>query len=251
VTRPCFLVTRPAGQAAALVSALADHGIEGVAVPTVAIRPADPVTLAAALRDTAWDWVVVTSANGVEPVAAAVRDAPLPGATRLAAVGAPTADALRAAGLRVDHVPEAFRTVAIADGLGALDGRRVLLARADAATPDLRDALLARGATVREVIAYRTVEGPPDSREPLRAAIAAGIDGITFTSGSTVRGLVALLDDPAALATARATVAACIGPVTAAEAARHGFEPWVVAQPHTASALAASIAAHLRLEIPA
>lgn len=250
MTRPRVLVTRPTGQAAARMSALADHGIDGVPVPTVAIRPADPMTLAAALRDAAWDWVVVTSANGAAPVAAAVRDAPLPGATRLAAVGAPTADALRAAGLRVDHVPERFLTVAIADGLGPLDGRRILLARADAATPDLRDVLLARGATVRDVIAYRTVEGPPSSREPLRAAVEEGLEGITFTSGSTVRGLVALLA-PGELATARRSVAACIGPVTAAEAARHGFAPRVVAQPHTATALAAAIAAHLRLEITA
>lgn len=251
MTRSRFLVTRPAGQAAALISALEDHGIDGVAVPTVAIRPADPASLAEAFREAAWDWLIVTSANGVGPVAAALRDAPLPSTTRVAAVGAPTADALRAAGLRVDHVPEAFRTVAIADGLGALHGRRVLLARADAATHDLRIALLARGATVREVVAYRTVEGPPESRQALRGAIEAGIDGITFTSGSTVRGLVTLLDDPTELATARARVVACIGPVTGAEAVRHGFEPRVIARPHTATALAAAIAAHLRLEIPA
>lgn len=248
--RPRFLVTRPAGQAAALVDALAERGIDATAVPTVAIQPADPATLAAAMADAGWDWVVVTSANGVAPIAAAVREVPLPGTTRLAAVGAPTAAALRAAGLRVDHVPEAFRTLAIAAGLGPLQGRRVLLARAGAATPELRDALLARGAIVGEMVAYHTLEAPQGSREPLRAAVAAGLDGVTFTSGSTVRGLVALLA-PDELAVARRAVTACIGPVTAATAARHGFEPRIVAQPHTAPALATAIAAHLYLEIHA
>lgn len=248
--RPRFLVTRPAGQAAAIVNALARHGIEGVAVPTVAIRPGDPAALAAALRRGPWDWIVVTSANGVPPLAAALGGGLLPVSTRLAAVGTPTAAALRAAGLGVDHVPATYRTVAIAAGLGPLAGRRILLARADVATPELREALLAGGAVVHEATAYRTVEGPPASRAPLRKALANGLDGIAFTAGSTVRGLVALLD-PGELAAARGLATACIGPVTAAEADRHGFRPWAVAEPHTATALAAAIAQRLRLEIPA
>lgn len=248
--QPRFLVTRPAEQGAALVRALAVRGVEGLHVPTVAIRPAAPERLAEALADEAWDWIVVTSVNGAAPLAAAAALHPLPASTRVAAVGEPSAAALRAAGLRVDHVPNRFLTVAIADGLGPLEGRRVLLARADAATPALRDALLARGADVREEVAYETVEGPESSRGPLLAALDERLDGITFTSGSTVRGVLSLLPT-ARIATAQRLATACIGPVTAAVARRHGWQPAIVAERHTAEGLADAIAHHLAMEIPA
>lgn len=250
--RPRVLVTRPAEQGPALVAALEARGMAADHVPTVAIQPAEPARLAAAVGAEPWDWIILTSVNGVAPFAAAAAVRPLDPRTRIAAVGAPTAEALAAAGLRVDHVPDRFLTVAIADGLGDLAGARVLLARADAATPDLRDALEARGANVRDVVAYRTVEGPASSTPALRAALDGAPAAVTFTSGSTVRGLLALLDgDRARLAAAQRVPAACIGPVTAAEAVRLGWRPIVVASTHTAIGLADGLAAHLALEVTA
>jgi uroporphyrinogen-III synthase len=92
------------------------------------------------------------------------------------------------------------------------------------------------------------VEGPAESRDRIRAALAQPLDGVTFTSGSTVRGLHALLSPPEAL---RATVlpAYCIGPVTARVARRAGFAVPVVAARHTVAALAEAIRAHLGKEM--
>src|SRR5690606_18000567 len=185
------------------------------------------------------------SANGAEALAArvAIAGRGLPASTRVAAVGPATAEALRAAGIRVDHVPAEYLTVEIAFGLGDVRDRRVVLARADAATPELREALLARGALVEEVVAYRTLEGPASSRDPLRAALHADVHGVTFTSSSTVRGLLRLAS-AVDRARARSIPAFCIGPVTAATARRSGFDVAGVAAEHTASGLAASIADH-------
>jgi uroporphyrinogen III methyltransferase/synthase len=136
-----------------------------------------------------------------------------------------------------------YLTVAIAGGLGDLRGRRVVLARADAATEDLADVLRVRGALVEEVVAYRTVEGPNAGRDPLRSALNGELDGVTFTSGSTVRGLMrmaSMLDR----ARARALPAFCIGPVTAATARRAGFAVAAVAAEHTAAGLAGATAEH-------
>jgi uroporphyrinogen-III synthase len=167
----------------------------------------------------------------------------IPEGTRVAAVGPATADALRAAGVSVDHVPSQYLTVQIASGLGDVEGRRIVLARADAATPDLRDALLSRGAVVEEVVAYRTLEGPAASRDPLRAALHDGLDGITFTSSSTVRGLLRLAS-AVDRGRARSSPAFCIGPVTAETARRAGFHVAAVAPEHTAESLADTIADH-------
>ena len=247
-----LLVTRPAHQAGALVAGLADRGIDAVAVPTVALSPGadagDLDEILGSLGDNSW--LVVTSVNGAEVVLERLghRAGALPHGTRLAAVGPATAAALQSGGLRVDHVPDEYRTLAIADGLGDLEGVRVALARADAATPELADALRVRGAYVDEVVAYRILEAPPASRVLLEAAMRSGIDGVTFTSGSTVRGLLKLAD-----ATGQEGItmlpAYCIGPVTAQVAAAAGFDVPVVAAEHTITALVAVIAEHLAEEL--
>ncbi len=246
-----ILVTRPTAQAPELASLLAERGLEPVSVPTVAI---DSHGCAAALDEMLRgldnvDWLVLTSANGAEALGArlAMTDAVLPTGLRVAAVGPATAEALQQAGIRVDHVPADYLTVAIADGLGDLRGRRVVLARADAATPDLREALLAGGAVVEEVVAYRTVEGPAASRDPLQAALHGRLRGITFTSSSTVRGLLRLASS-LDRGRARSLPAFCIGPVTAATAGRSGFHIAAVAADHTAAGLADATAAHFTRE---
>ena len=78
--------------------------------------------------------------------------------------------------------------------------------------------------------------------------VIRALDGLTFTSGSTVRGLHALLSPPEALR-ATALPAYCIGPVTAGVARRLGFNVVVVSARHTAAALAEAIHAHLSREV--
>jgi uroporphyrinogen III methyltransferase / synthase len=238
-----LLVTRPAGQAQELVSLLAGFGIEAVSVPTVSIAEAPGSDLDRALEKLHnAAWLVITSANGARAVLRrlAARDVAVRPTVRVAAVGPETAAALTSGGIRVDHVPDQFLTSAIAAGLGEVNGRLVVLARSDAATPDLAEILRSRGAQVEEIVAYRTLEGPAESRKALHAAFSERLDGITFTSGSTVRGLLELASDEDA-DSARALPAYCIGPVTADVARSEGFSVPVVAPDHTAAALAAAV----------
>ena len=247
-----LLVTRPAGQAYELISLLAAYGIESVSVPTVSISEASGNDLDRALEhlDRA-AWLVVTSVNGAKTVQPrlAARDIPLPATLRVAAVGPETAGALTQGGIHVDHVPSQFLTRKIAAGLGNVHGRLVILARSDAATPALAQTLRERGADVEEIVAYRTLEGPAESRDALRRAFSERLDGITFTSGSTVRGLLALASDADAAIAARALPAYCIGPVTAEVARKAGFSVPLVAPDHTAAALAAAIRDYLGKEV--
>ena len=240
-----ILVTRPAAQAGELAGLLRARGLTPVVVPTVAIDSASTTDeLDAMLESLAGaSWLVLTSANGAEALAArlSANGHPLPEGLRVAAVGPATADALSAAAIRVDHVPSDYLTVAIADGLGDVRKQRVVLARADAATPGLRDALVERGAMVEEVVAYRTIEGSAPSRDPLHAALHDDLAGIAFTSSSTVRGLLRLAS-PVDRGRARCIPAFCIGPVTADTARQSGFDIASVAADHTALGLADAIA---------
>lgn len=243
-----ILVTRPAEQAPELSARLVERRLKPVAVPTVAIdtdsTAAELDTMLSSLDGA--DWLVVTSANGATALAGrlAAAERRLPDTVRVAAVGPATAAALADRGIVVDHVPDEYLTVAIADGMGPVTGRRVLLARADAATPELREALVVRGARVEEVVAYRTIEGPAESRDALHVALHQDLSGIAFTSSSTVRGLLRLAS-PTDRPRARAIPAFCIGPVTAATARSFGFDVEAVAGDHTATGLAHAIAGHL------
>lgn len=250
------IVTRPREQAAELVARLEELGAEVLLCPAITIVP--PASYEALDRAVAaagtYDWIVFTSANGVESFFARLDatggDIRQLGGARLAAIGPATAAALRRRHLRVAVVPEEYRAEGVVDALGAGDlrGRRVLLPRAAGARPVLPEELTRRGAAVDEVEAYRTelaVEVPEEVRRRLEAR---DVDCITFTSSSTVRGLLRALGKRAAdsLLRCRRPVIACIGPVTAEAARKAGLEVAIMPREYTVPALAAAIAAHFR-----
>ena len=76
-----------------------------------------------------------------------------------------------------------------------------------------------------EVAAYRTVAAE-DSADIARRAFDAGIDAVTFTSSSTVKNLIGMLDgDTEAI---NESVVVCMGPVTAATAKMSGIRVDVI-----------------------
>jgi uroporphyrinogen-III synthase len=210
------IVTRPAEQADGLVESLRAHGTDVRVVPTVALEPLPFATP----RLQSFDWVVVTSPTGVRSLLDRV--GPEPG-VRWAAVGPTTAGELARRGVGADVVPARARGVELASAMARIEpmsGRRVLLARATAAGPELGARLRSMGALVDELDVYQTVEGPESSRRPLNQALAdPRVRTVVFASGSAVRGLVKLAEeDPHRL------IAVTIGPATTLVAREHGFE---------------------------
>ncbi|HUP21159.1 MAG TPA: uroporphyrinogen-III synthase [Gemmatimonadota bacterium] len=233
------LVTSP--DAGPLEALLAERGAVAIHVPTIDVRPVPGRALDRALdRAEEYGWIVVTSANGVAALVGRLeaRGAPPPPTVRWAAVGPKTAAALEARGVAVEHVPDAGLGAAIPDGMGPLEGARVLLARAAGAGADLPRILRARGARVDDVTAYETSEGPERWRAPLASALDAGLDAAIFTSGSTVRGFVRLAGSAGALGEARVV---CMGPTTTAAALRAGFEDVTMAREPTPVGLVAAL----------
>ena len=231
------VVTRSPEQAGSLVDGLRARGAEPLLVPALRFLPPpaiEPlVEVARALRPGAW--VVFTSATGIRHGWRVLREVwpdGLPEGARVAAVGAGTAGALRAAGAPVDFVPrEALGDVLVAE-LPLDPGAPVYLLRSDIGREAIATGLAARGADVHDVTAYRTVaEADPAAAA---AALRRRPDAVTFTSPSSVRGFLAAVPDLAALADA-ALVA--IGPVTADALAPAGLAADAVADPHTVGGL--------------
>ncbi|HEY8811838.1 MAG TPA: uroporphyrinogen-III synthase [Candidatus Dormibacteraeota bacterium] len=227
------LVTRPGGSEDPLVSALAERGYRVHAVPTVATE-----SIAIGEESLAgFDWIVVTSAAGVASLPS------LPKASRWAAVGEATAAALDARGVSADLVPLAGNGAAIAAAIPEPAGKRVLLARADAAAEDLPRLLRERGAEVVELTAYRTVEGPATSAAALAEALADDdLAAVVFASGSAVRGFLALGGTPA-------LPAVTLGPKTTAVARVLGFVVTGEATKQTTLGLADAVARVIPLEV--
>lgn len=253
-TRPRVLVTRPAEQAAPLVEALGSAGMEATVVPTIVIEAADAAgRLGSALADAAAAAaavrVVVTSSNGARAVLEAARLAGVEAATlRWVAVGEATARVLTAAGARDVFRPARASGAGIAAELRISPGDRLLLARGDLADGTLPAALRGRGASVDEIVAYRTAPAPAGSRPTLLAALNEGpVDAIVCTSPSSVHGLVALA--PAdRLRSLQETIMVCIGPTTASAAREAGFTAVAEAPAPRPSELAATVADALGLE---
>ena len=235
------LITRPEDQAEEFAEKLRALGAEPVVLPAIELRPPGnwaPIDRALQkLQRGGYDWVAFTSANGVRFALERLHQLrvnvqALKGA-KLAAIGPATAQALRRAGLRIAFVPSSYVAEAIAEGLGDVRGKRVLLLRADVARRDLRERLAQKGARVEEVAVYRT---RPARREPdLVQRTLRSVDVVTFTSGSTVHALLDALGD--AQAALDGVIVACIGPITARAARGRGLPVHVEAKEHTTDGL--------------
>jgi uroporphyrinogen III methyltransferase/synthase len=252
--RPLFgkrvLVTRAADQAAEMLAAFREAGAEAVSMPMIQIEAPDdfgPVD-AALDRIGSYDVLLVTSANAIRRFAerATARGRSLSGlSATVVCVGPKSAEATVAAGLPVHTIPaERF------DAQGMLDaiekhlpptGRRFLLPRAAGARDTLPEGLRAAGAAVDAVTVYRNVAPEADAPALRKRLMAGGLDALTFTSPSTVRHFLQLLDEEARRAARRCLVAA-IGPVTAEALRKEGLGPDVVPERASAPELVAALA---------
>lgn len=217
-----ILLTRARGENATLGRILETAGVETVEIPTIEIRPPESWTSPDRVLEKTYDWVVFTSAHGLEAFRGRYPRYPLP---RVAVVGPQTASRARALGIDIALVPSDYRVEGLLEELpGDLAGLRFLVPRGDLADAALPDTLRARGAEVDAVVVYRTVV-PETGRDTLREELGDHrIDCVTFTSGSTVRNLASMLGVADTRPYLAATKVAVIGPVTRAAVESLGCE---------------------------
>jgi uroporphyrinogen-III synthase len=237
-----ILITRPRAQADDFADKLRLAGFEPVYFPVIEIRPIENnVALDRALEKlNCYEWVVFTSVNAVE-VVFSLTPTPLPmgegQGVRFAAIGPKTAEALRKRGIEPDFIPDEYVAEAILPGLGELNGKWVLLPRAEIARKALPEAIANGGGIAHEIAVYKTLPAEPDPNGI--AALKSGVDVITLTSPSTVQNFVAISKqnglDPLNLP--NNPLFACIGPITEQAAKEEGLVNLVVAKEYTTEGL--------------
>ncbi|MCL5291622.1 MAG: uroporphyrinogen-III synthase [Actinobacteria bacterium] len=239
------LVTRAKNQASALSEALRKEGalpIEFPLIKTVPPKSYRALDDAIGRLPEGYDWLIFTSANAVrcfmERLHKVGKDALSLAGVSAAAIGPATATALENLDIDVDYLPKDAVAESVVEGFAEMgvEGKRFLIPRAEVAREIIPEKLAEMGALVEVVDAYRTVLDDSAGGK-LRELFEEGkIDIITFTSSSTVKSFVALLDgDIKALLNGVAVAA--IGPVTAETARGLGLEVSVVAGEHTINGL--------------
>jgi uroporphyrinogen-III synthase len=195
------LVGRARHQASALSAGLKALGAEVIEIPFIEIRPPRSyMPLDSALKRIAdYDWLILTSVNGVDAVASRLNRLKIKSeslsSAQVAAIGPSTRDAAEQLGFKVAIVPKQYVAESIVESLrGKVEGKRVLLARAKVARDVIPRELRKLGARVDVVEAYETVV--PKSSQKIRALMRSPKlrpNVVTFTSSSTVRNFVQLL----------------------------------------------------------
>ena len=253
--RPLFgrriVVTRARPQISGLTAAFERLGADVIEMPTIRIEaPEDPGPLQRSVTELdAFDWIIFTSANGVDAFFSALERARLDsralGSLKLCTIGPATAERLNCFGLQSDLQPEKFISTEIVNELASQEdpsGMRILCPRADIAPPAMVDALTARGALVREVTAYRTVPDGSGAEEVAALLAKNEIDWITFTSSSTVKNFFDVMKSETPRLDEVGLVS--IGPATSTTLGQFGFIPTVEAEPYTIEGLVDAIVAH-------
>lgn len=248
--RPLFgqrvVVTRARSQAEELSHRLFEAGAEVLEVPVIKFVP--PTNLApladAILELNSYDWLVFTSANGVDAFFSYffkgfddLRDI---GGVRIAAVGPATAARLKALHLKVDLMPDDYRAMEVAKAFAkfeSVENLKICLLRAEVANPGLPQALEALGAIVDDIPCYRTVVETADPTGTGARLAEEGADWLTFTSGSTVNRFHERFDLPAFLKKFPRTRLASIGPETTKALAELDLKPTLETRPHTMEAM--------------
>lgn len=248
-----ILVGRARHQAGALSDKLRELGANVIEIPFIEIRPPEswaPLDRAlSCILD--YDWLILTSANGVQMLFARLAKLGKSEADLLhlniAAIGPATAKVIEQHGLPVDVVPDKYVAESVVEALeGEVKGKRILLVRAKVARDVIPRELTGLGAKVDVAEAYETVL-PGTSAAALRVVLRDPEQkphAITFTSSSTVHNFLDLLgrENVALLTDVKL---ASIGPVTSETLRKEGLQPHIEAAEYTIPALAEALRENL------
>lgn len=233
-----FVLTRPQERIEELAKQLRMRGAEVIELPVIATKP---LPLSANMQQEfeklgrmEYDCLVFTSPAGVRMFFALLLesgwDARVLGGVSLAVIGSGTKRVLREYGLRADLMPEVYDGESLGRLLGETlaDGSRVLIARSAIGSPELITCMeqqasrAGKSFAVTDLAIYETVTRSGSLIPVEQLFMEEAIDGVFFTSASTVRAFVQTNPavDPSRVH------ALCIGKMTAQAAREAGMQTY-------------------------
>jgi uroporphyrinogen III methyltransferase/synthase len=265
------VLTRPADRVDTLYRQLTDLGARVLCVPTIELtdmpdytqldailggmasssRPCLPAPRSTLNAPQSYDWLVLTSPKTIEVVLNRLKHLNLDiralGHFKIAVIGRATGDTIRSYFLEPDLTPAEFTSKALTEALIAEDiqGKRILLLRAELADNDMTRDLTAAGAEVTCLPAYRTKF--IDTIEPITLELlqkSRSIDFLVFTSSSTARSFFDLVKKYNLEPNIQTAKLISIGPVTTDQLTQLGHSASFQAREQSAPGLLDAILAH-------
>ncbi len=239
IEKPTVLITREENEHGPLSSLLRKKGFETLNIPTIAhqLLSSSHEVQSSADRIKEYDWVLFTSARGVEAFANACDGSFSSIGTRIGCVGKATADAVE----RFDGMSEIIARNAGSEGLvdaliarKAIRDKRFLYPTSDNARSTLAEGILRNGGVIDQVVAYRTASTNV-GEQVARVLGSRHVNATVFCSPSAIEALEESLAALAALRdygglliamgpTTRAAIVTALGEVDVVEPDERTFE---------------------------
>lgn len=196
-----ILVTRATEQVGVFREKLHTLGAEVLELPVIEIKPcAWKKDMKAGLHSlNKWEWIIFTSANGVNFFFSKMRseglDARILGGLKVAVVGRKSREALLAYGVNPDLVPKDYSSRALIAKFQKfpLSKKRMLWIRGNLAPEALAVQLRQRGAIVDGWIVYNTCKASRVDAKMLSQIRSGNFEYGLFTSSSTVRNFISII----------------------------------------------------------
>lgn len=238
------LITRGKGQADGLKDSIEKNGGTPFLVPLLEFTLPDHMEevhqrLGELLT---YDWIILTSQNGVDFFFKLLGKQPLK-LPKIAVIGSKTEAALKRHGYKADFVPAQFVAEGfVSEFMTLLDpGSRVLLAKGNLARAVIAEAINEGGASCDEVIIYHTVLPRSSEKKLVQLITNHEIDIITFTSSSTIHHFLQIMERCELDTYIDRIIIACIGPIAAKTAEKHGLSVDVCPDVYTTDAMVADL----------
>lgn len=254
-----ILVTRPRDQAQELQFLLEKEGAKTLVQPAITITPPknwdDVDDALRAIDNQEVDWALFSSANGVRFIVERIVEKLRLSSSesfkdvseyfaqknvRLATVGASTTKVAQEFGLSISLEPKRYDAEGLIDALTErlpnMRGVRFLSFRASRGRKALSEELTSRGARVREVEAYQSVDATTPDADVVNALREGKIDFATVMSSATAKSIARMFGD-----LTKKTRWIALSPLTASALESCGIKADSVAEQATIESLVASI----------
>jgi len=239
-----IVVTRDAIGNADFAAKIISRGGNPVKFATIKIKPLTEKNdfLRALSKISDFDWIIFTSANGVniffEALQALGKDARIFSSSKIAAIGRQTAEKLSEFGIKADFVPDVFTGKQLGKQLlciSDLRGKKILLLRSQRASEELIEVLEQAGSEVLNTPVYDIVQQKSECDWLIERIGRGEIDWLTFASPSAAQAFFEQI--PVRIVNSANVKVASIGPTTSEQLAKLGVKVDVTAKEHTIDGL--------------
>ncbi|WP_347862643.1 uroporphyrinogen-III synthase [Salimicrobium sp. PL1-032A] len=234
------LITRAEEQSGVLKERLESRGATTLVVPLLSfVKRTDARNVELLSQLDHYDWVILTSTNGVRFYKELVEKyiGYFPSHLAYAAVGKKTEQALKKEGLHVAFVPSEFTGEALVEEWvpKLREEERVLYIRGNRSKSTLPEGMKKQRISFDSMTAYDTLIVEENGNRLRQVFEHDGVDAVTFFSPSQVEAFVELIGDYSEEALGLPCF--CIGPTTEKSASKSGFQEVYTPSTYTAEAL--------------